>query len=427
MTARVPVRRGARVLVAEDDPELLHLFSVILSDLAGEVILARTGAEAEARLAEGDVDLVVLELVLPDMDGRSLLRRLRGGLPTATVPVIVLTTRLTPDLRAECYDRGADAVVEKPFDLDVFQNGLAQRLERAAAMEREAYQDDLTGLRNLAGFLADLEEAPPSGGALLLVEIDGVRRVSTDFGWATGEMVMARAGHALAAAIPHRGTLARLSGGEFGMLVAGADAAALAEETLETVRTLPVSGPDGETFRLTASAATLPLAAESDPATLLDDVRDLVRRAQAEGGNRWVSPEAPAPDLREDRPLLLAEDDDITATILVHRLAREGFRVNRYDNGPDAYQGALAETPCVAILDVKMPGMDGLELLQRLRKTPSFAHVPIMMLTSMGSEADIVRGFQLGADDYMLKPFSPTELLARLKRLVRRAPAAATD
>ena len=65
----------------------------------------------------------------------------------------------------------------------------------------------------------------------------------------------------------------------------------------------------------------------------------------------------------------------------------------------------------MAILDVKMPGMDGFELLERLRKVPAYYELPIMMLTSMGREEDIARGFDLGADDYMVKPFSPVEVL----------------
>ena len=72
------------------------------------------------------------------------------------------------------------------------------------------------------------------------------------------------------------------------------------------------------------------------------------------------------------------------------------------------------------ILDVKMPGLDGFEVLERLRKSPRYANIPIIMLTSMGQEADVVRGFRLGADDYILKPFSPTELSARVRRLLRR-------
>jgi DNA-binding response OmpR family regulator len=95
-----------------------------------------------------------------------------------------------------------------------------------------------------------------------------------------------------------------------------------------------------------------------------------------------------------------------------------------YDSGSAAFEAALAETPDLVILDVKMPGMDGFEVLERLRRTPAYRAIPIIMLTSMGSEADVVRGFSLGADDYILKPFSPTELSARVRRLLRRGRSA---
>ena len=122
--------------------------------------------------------------------------------------------------------------------------------------------------------------------------------------------------------------------------------------------------------------------------------------------------------------VLVAEDDEISATILLHRLQKEGLDVVRYDNGQEAYEHALEETPNLVILDVKMPGMDGFDVLERLRRTPSYSTVPIILLTSMGSEADVVRGLQLGADDYILKPFSPVELSARVWRLLRRGRSA---
>ena len=83
-------------------------------------------------------------------------------------------------------------------------------------------------------------------------------------------------------------------------------------------------------------------------------------------------------------------------------------------------EAALAAPPDLLILDVKMPGLDGFEVLERLRKNHRFARTPVIMLTSMGQEADVVRGFRLGADDYILKPFSPTELSARVRRLLKR-------
>jgi DNA-binding response OmpR family regulator len=86
-------------------------------------------------------------------------------------------------------------------------------------------------------------------------------------------------------------------------------------------------------------------------------------------------------------------------------------------NGEDAFRWASEASFDLAILDVKVPGMDGFEILERIRAIPRLADVPIIMLTGLGSEADVVRGLELGANDYMLKPFSPAELLARVRRL----------
>ncbi len=116
--------------------------------------------------------------------------------------------------------------------------------------------------------------------------------------------------------------------------------------------------------------------------------------------------------------ILVAEDDPMSAEILLHRLKMEGFQVLHYPDGAQALEGALSNEIGLAILDVKMPEMDGFELLENLRKIPAYSSVPIMMLTSMGREEDIARGFELGADDYMVKPFSPVEVLVRVHRLL---------
>jgi DNA-binding response OmpR family regulator len=102
-------------------------------------------------------------------------------------------------------------------------------------------------------------------------------------------------------------------------------------------------------------------------------------------------------------------------------LVREGFEVMDFLNGEDAFTWAADSDFDLAVLDVKVPGMDGFELLERLRAMPRLDDVPIVMLTGLGSEADVIRGLELGANDYMLKPFSPTELLARVRRLLYAA------
>lgn len=123
-------------------------------------------------------------------------------------------------------------------------------------------------------------------------------------------------------------------------------------------------------------------------------------------------------DPRGGVTILFAEDDPVSAVLLVQLLEAAGFNVLHFPDGAQALEGALANRIDLAVLDVKMPEMDGFELLERLRGMPAFSELPIMMLTSMGGEEDVARGYDLGADDYMTKPFSPVEVLERIQRLL---------
>lgn len=123
---------------------------------------------------------------------------------------------------------------------------------------------------------------------------------------------------------------------------------------------------------------------------------------------------------RKIKKLLLADDDNLTASLVKHRFQREGFEVIHCRDGASALQVATENQVALCIFSVKLDKVDGFELLRRLRETPSFDSVPIVMLTMMNSEKDIVRGFDLGADDYIVKPFSPVELIARVQRLLKK-------
>src|SRR5439155_17847848 len=125
------------------------------------------------------------------------------------------------------------------------------------------------------------------------------------------------------------------------------------------------------------------------------------------------------------RPRILVVEDDPTVSEVVGRyLSREGYEVDRVADGRVAVQRARSHPPDLMVLDLMLPGLDGLEVFRRLR---SFAPVPVIMLTARGDEADRVTGLELGADDYVGKPFSPRELTARVKTVLRRAEGSGGD
>jgi len=120
------------------------------------------------------------------------------------------------------------------------------------------------------------------------------------------------------------------------------------------------------------------------------------------------------------RVLVVDDEPDITALVAYH-LAKAGFRVSTAANGPDALKAAREERPDVIILDVMLPGVSGYDVLAELRRQDETRDVGVIMLTARREEADRIRGLSLGADDYLTKPFSMAELLARVKALLRRA------
>jgi CheY-like chemotaxis protein len=153
---------------------------------------------------------------------------------------------------------------------------------------------------------------------------------------------------------------------------------------------------------------------EADPD---EDWMDVVSRASALLAP--VGERVDAPPAATTRVVVVAEDDPITATLVRHRLEKSGFRVLHREDGAEALQVIFDQLPALVILDIRMPRMDGFEVLARMRRDPRTERTPALILTSLGRDADLRRAFELGADDYLTKPFSPAELLARVLRLAR--------
>jgi DNA-binding response OmpR family regulator len=116
--------------------------------------------------------------------------------------------------------------------------------------------------------------------------------------------------------------------------------------------------------------------------------------------------------------VLVVDDDPTVSEVVTRYLEREGYDVESLSDGAVALDRALERLPSVVVLDLMLPGVDGLEVCRRLR---AVAPVPVIMLTARGDEQDRIVGLELGADDYLAKPFSPRELTARVKAVLRRA------
>ncbi len=117
--------------------------------------------------------------------------------------------------------------------------------------------------------------------------------------------------------------------------------------------------------------------------------------------------------------ILVVEDDPDIAELVEHHLSRAGFSTNVVGTGTDALE-QIRQLPDLVVLDLMLPGLSGFEICRMMRSDPKTAAVPIIMLTARAEEEDRVKGLELGADDYVTKPFSPRELVARLRAVLRR-------
>ncbi len=406
--ARAP--RGT-VLIVEDDPLPAKLLSHALAQRGWDVEVAGTAQQAQKVLADHSVSAVVLDLVLPDADGRNLLLRLKESPASATIPIYVASARSDPHVRAECLALGAEDFLPKPVEPEQLTQLIAERASAPHAGPEQVASAANAGRSTLVNVFRSYE------GGVRSLALVAVARTGADADGeaeAAGGASLEPVARAIAESAGPQTVVARWATDELAVLFPGV-ATRDAAHSLEAARKEVISEAGFDFV-----AGLMAVQPDSDLDEAIDAAGRLLYLAHgARRGGIQTDADAAGP---RDITILVAEDDEVAAKLLVYRLSREpGFNVIHCGNGHDALVKAQKESIDLAILDVNMPGIDGFDLLERLREIPRYAQLPIAMLTSLGSEKDVVRGLELGADDYIVKPFSPTELIARVRRLLSRA------
>jgi DNA-binding response OmpR family regulator len=122
----------------------------------------------------------------------------------------------------------------------------------------------------------------------------------------------------------------------------------------------------------------------------------------------------------ERATILVADDEEDVRELVTYRLTRSGYQVIGAGDGMEAFELATERTPDLMVLDVMMPKLDGYELTRRVRAEAALRSIPVILLTARSQETDVDRGFEVGADDYLRKPFNPDELVARVRAVLGR-------
>jgi diguanylate cyclase (GGDEF)-like protein len=308
--------RTAVILLVEDDRVMARALGHALGGPGHEVEVASTMAEGQRVVDARAVSLVVLDLSLPDGDGRDMLVRLREKAATAHVPVVILSGENRPEVQAECLALGADLYMDKASPLPLVAAAISAKIRREADLARVTRLDGLTGLPNRAAFEVAFEQfrahARRTGKpmALGLVDLDHFKSVNDTYGHLVGDEVLMRVAQVLGRALRQSDFIARWGGEEMVVMLPDTDApgAVVAlQKALETLRAEVFKDGGDRTFSVTFSAGVAETAAGSTVEDAVAAADRLLYAAKAAGRNRVVSVDSVLPPPEPPPPAASAE------------------------------------------------------------------------------------------------------------------------
>ncbi|WP_059172806.1 diguanylate cyclase [Bacillus sp. FJAT-27445] len=339
--------------------------------------------------------------------------------------------------RMDAYKRGADDFIEMPFEMEELIARVGRLLDRKALFDQSALLDELTGLynrkflkdtfkRNLAALSRTKKEF-----CLAVLDLDHFKEINDEFGHLAGDQVLS----SFAAFIKEktRGTdsVFRLGGEEFAIVFSGTsikEAESILNRLLEGMKKL-VFSEKGKSFSVTFSAGLFLI--NSEATTLEEAIGEADRSlysAKANGRAQVVTSDEKIGEVYKKPLHISVIDDDAIIRSMLSKIIK-GMDAPNFQTDVEVFENGRKfldsnrlgmKGDHFLILDGVMPVMDGLEVLQRVRKEAVGVPVKVLMLTGRKNEYDIARALELGADDYVTKPFSITELEARIKVLIQR-------
>lgn len=427
-------------------PEQQYLVLVIDNDSAIRKVIAEeflpwgmrvyglsSAGEAKELLKTMRPDLIILDMVLPDDSGLNLCAELRLDHRYQWVPIIFLTAVSVLDKKLAGYRLGADSYITKPFNTKELAALVLSMINRIKGLQDQAIRDHVTGLYSRKYFSERLEEEVyhykrnDKPFCVTLIDLDWFKQVNDQIGHLSGDFVLSHFGSFLRENLRHMDIVARYGGEEFIILMPETEAGA-ARVIIERLRESWLSSPLVEPYyqknlTVTFSAGVAQFdPSSSNPHDLILAADRALYAAKKAGRNRTFSTEQlkDKPELRS--PLILVVDDSsLIRQLLEKQLSKKSYRVVTAGNGLEALRLANDLQPSLAVVDMMMPGMDGLELTRKLRENPKTLGIKVIALTADHFEGSLLQAFHAGVDDYMNKPFSFPELEVRIQSLLRKA------
>ncbi len=376
-----------RVVIAQPNRALGNQFAEACASFADKTEVVSSAAEVMEQLSQ-PAAAVVLDLLLPDRDGRQLIVDIRQLAHGATVPILVASGQVTGQIRSECLALGADDVLEAPLRPERVAAAVSTALSRHVVIEggesRASFRKAIAAAR-----LVNAESGEPYCLAVVSgLDSSGLQEFADQ--------------------LPSASLVRPWHGGQVGVLFENTDATSAELEINLAIHRLGgnlsagVAEPGGvevgdALFVATRMAA---LAASSGPGNVA------ATTCEAELIKQTV----------------VVVDDDPAIRHAVALLLRDAqVHVRGYADGATFLADRDVLDPSIVVLDLELPEMDGFAILERIRDFERWKRLPVVMLTSNADDGSVSRAFEIGADDYVIKPFSTVQLTARIQRMLRRS------
>lgn len=421
------------ILIIDDDLEFVSYLKELLEKFGAQVIISLNGKRGIEQFYSMRPSIVIIDHKLPDMTGFEVLDQIAETARQKNTTLAISSEHATKDFKIESYRRGAMDFIEKPFDMDLFFPYLFNRQQRQRAISSSMITDSLTGVGNRRYFdetinnLAKNADQLDGSFSLVMVDLDHFKQVNDLFGHPAGDEVLRKFGEIIKEEKREGDYVFRYGGEEFALLFANIPA----EETVNAVERIrsrfnAMSFASGEeTFQVTFSAGSATY--EGNTGELVSAADQALYQAKREGRNKTVVYDQCKLAVKRKLMVIIVDDDSFIRQILQQTLLELKssdieIMVKTYSDGPafledDWYS---PDDYFIVLLDGVMPKMDGLEVLSRLKSDHAKTNVTVSMMTARKSANDIKAALWLGADDYIIKPFQPAEVLGRIDKLATR-------
>jgi diguanylate cyclase (GGDEF)-like protein len=426
------------ILIVDDDISLLIYLKDRLEQEGYLVLVASDIRKGLSFFYDFNPDCLILDIFLSNDSGLTIMEEFQTQIKKKFVSTIVMSVDDRKETRIKSFQMGADDFIGKPFDMNEFLVRLKRHLDRRLLISESLLLDELTKVYNRRFLTMEYERVLMEHShsskplCLAILDIDHFKNVNDTYGHVAGDAVLLQFAEFLQKNSRPEDRIVRYGGEEFVLLLphtTSEEGGELLNDLLQnfSAQAIPI---DHEQLFITFSAGIYEIRDQEmhlEKAVQLAD--SALYKAKKNGRNRVECYTEQQNEQYEATKLKVAVIDDseimresISYFLNGMSLEKYELEIKLFDGGRSFFEDPWSKSDhaYLVLLDGVMPQMDGLEILERIRTLPNSSRFTVLMLTARKRESDIVKALNLGADDYMTKPFSTAELEARIKGLIQR-------